>query len=393
MARQEDESLSLRRCHCRFPGYDCRLCIEEDRLRGTYAASPSYRMDQRGIRVAGGHDQPTFYIGASPEVYSSRERIIAHAAEHAGTSPSHRPTRTLQRSDFSTFQPVQRTHRVNGRDENSLNTPNLPLAPNEPTLLGLSGSNRSQYEFRDSVYGAPNQASEAGNGQIAQRSANWRSLTHPQDMAPSSPATTTDDARMTNSDIRALETPYAIDPSSPTQFPFSLLSLEEARRRQADDRARGAIDQTFITTTSASSRQVSVAGSSNHTVTAGSSFSAFLSQAHLPRMPGRRRAITRTTGQSDSFSSVMRAALDADIGQEQVPRAFLPGTTTATSTSSNARPAFLNPPPRIYPSASSSRYGNINDDDMELVPYGAGTAGIESATRSRGSFLGRRWSS
>jgi hypothetical protein len=196
------------------------------------------------------------------------------------------------------------------------------------------------------------------------------------------------DQRATNQDIRAHETPYAINPNSPTQFPFSLLPLDEARRRQAEDRARGAIDQTFITT---SSRQVSVATTSTHTVTAGGTFSSFLSQAHLPRMPGRRRAITRTTGQGDSFSSVMRTALEDDMGQEQVPRAFLPGNTTAPS-SSSTRPAFLDPPRRTFPAAagSSSRYGNIGGDDIELVPYGAGTV---APAASAGSALGRRWSS
>lgn len=418
MARQEDQSINLRRCQCRFPGYECRWCVEEDRIaderarqrdNGPYAASPSYRMDRHGIQVADdyGH-QSAFYIGGSPRGYSSTERIMAHPAEHAVTSPSSRPARVLERSDFPTFQAIQRTHRVNGRDETALHTPSSSLAATRrpiirpdragTRLLGLSGSNTSRYEFRDSLQDAPGQPAEATNAQNARRSENWRSLTHPQDLTTSSVVATTD-RRATNEDIRGQETPYVIDPNSPTQFPFSLLPLDEARRRQAEDRARGIVDQTFITT---SSRQVSLATSSTQTVAAGGYLSTFLSQARLPRLPGRRRAVTRTTGQNDSFSSVMRAALNDDMGQEQVPRAFLPGNTTAAAaaaaSTSTTRAAFRDPPPRTFPAAalasSSRRYGNINDDDIEMLPYAAGTAAAAAATTTtNGSVLGRRWSS
>jgi hypothetical protein len=442
-AREQDRSMALGRCHCQFPWYECRLCAaeqrdeEERRMRqgdsGPYVASPSYRMDSRGVCVAGQDSGETaFYIGNSPEGHSSTELILARPGQHGVTSPSN-PARALERSDFTTFRPVQRNHRVNGRDENSPDVPNFSHPPpRRPTLetyrtapaayLGQSGSSRSRFEFRDSVHDAPQQSTQQQGIQQPLRSDNWRSLTHQQDQTVTSQDTDFD-RRATSQDIaeldrrnRTLTSPYSNDPNSPTQFgqfTFPLLPLDEARRRQAEARSRGDVDQTFISSSTATRRtHISVGPTSSiNTVTHGGPFSAFIAQAERAQrraselLPGRRRrAITRTTGQGDSFSSVMRAALEYDnpgqqnLGAEATPHAFLPGTMTATTTtagnasSSAAAPPTLHPPPRTFP--SSSRYGNIRDDDVELVPYGTSSAGAGIvAAETRGSTaLGRRWS-
>jgi hypothetical protein len=408
--------------------------------------------------------EATFYIGDSPELYSSTERITSHPAQPAITSPSRAP-RTLQRSDFSTFQPVHRTHRVNGRDNGSLDHQVRPRRPtmssyqSQPArLLGQSGRNRSRYEFRDSVGDAAElqQQQQQQQRQRPRRTENWRSLTHQHDQTVTS-VTTDFDRRANNNDIAGIErrnrtmwspSPYSSnDPvSSPPlpspaqqqeqqeqhqwQFAFPLLPLDEARRRQAEARSRGEEDQTFLSSSTvrpslafaSSSRPASSTASTRYS----GAWTAFIVQAERAQLRaqqraasllagGRRRSsrrppgasITRTTRQADSFTSVMRAGIEAEAEQQQLgaeahPRAFLP---SVANTDSSAPPTLHPRPSRRRPSfppfLSSGRYGNIRDEDVELGVFrgASGGAGVERGRvgggggGGGGNRLARRWSS
>ncbi|KAJ9130490.1 hypothetical protein NKR19_g9880, partial [Coniochaeta hoffmannii] len=331
-ARQRDRSMALGRCNCELPHYRCRLCREEDRFQderrsqenegrrqqdiGPYPPSPSYRMVNRGVRVAGeAAREPTFYIQNSEELYSSTERIIARPAHQAGTSPP-MPTRALQRSDFTTFRPEPRVHRINGRDGNSFDVPGHgQLRHRRPTLdsyqsqparlLGQSGSSRSRYEFRDSVYDGPEYAAQQQPSRQPRRTENWRSLTNPHNQTITSQSTEFD-RRATNDDITNMErrndtmsSAYSNDPDSPTmfgQFTFPLLPLDEARRRQAEARSRGDVDQTFLSTSTATRRNPITSSAGTTNTTHSGRFSAFVAQAAgraqqraASLLPGRRR--------------------------------------------------------------------------------------------------------
>ncbi|KAB5578261.1 hypothetical protein GE09DRAFT_1280662 [Coniochaeta sp. 2T2.1] len=381
MARREDDSLAVGRCRCQFPDYECRHCLEIERNRaqarrerdlGPYAPSPSYRMDRRGIRVAGDTEHnPAFYIG-SPGEASSTDNILANAAGNAVTSPSTgRPTRALQRSDFSTFAPIPRSHRVNGRNNNSASQPGI--------YLGQTGTNRSQYELRDSFYDVasppPAAASAPRRPQQQQQSDNWRSLTHNEPLT--SPVTLTT---------------LSADESHFGQLPFPLLSLEEAQRRQAEARSRGEVDQTFLTATTSSARGSTISSVPSSIPPTGP-FRAFLGSAHPPRhqvRPRGRRSTTTTTsntrttrGRHDSFTSVMHAGVEEHLGGEVVPRGFLGSTTTAVP----APPTLHHRPPTSNSNSRTMRYGQLADD-IELGPLDAGIL----PSRGAGNRLGRRWS-
>lgn len=389
-------------------------------------------MDSRGVRVAGqDSEDPTFYIGNSPEGYSSTERIIAVSDQHAVTGSPTRQTRALQRSDFSTFRPVQRNHRVNGRDENPLGIINVDQPrQRRPTLetyqtapaayLGSVARNRGRFEFRDSIGDAPEQAGHADN---------WHGLPTDPDMTATAQSIEPDH-RANNQDINetdrrnpAVSSPYSTDPTPSTfgQFSFALLPLDEARRRQAEARSRGEMDQTFISasTVTRRTRNSSVLASSSNLMARGRRpFSSLLAQAERAQQRAsdfiqgsrqRRRAITHTTGQRDSFSSVMRVGIEehrTNPGAGATPHAFLPGEITPSASAgasaagagagagNNAAPPppppTLHPPPRLF--LGSSRFGNIRDEDIELAPYGVPGA-VAADVRPGTTALGRRWSS
>lgn len=246
----------------------------------------------------------------------------------------------------------------------------------------------------------------------------WRALSTHQDGTTTSQSTDLD-RRATNWDIEeadgrnraAVSSPYSTDPSSSTPFsrlPFSLVPRDEFARQQAEMRSRGEMDQTFISASTAP-RRTAIPGSSGDTATQGRrTFSSTLrAQAeraqqrtsdllHGRRPPRGGAVVRRTTGRRDSFTSVMRVALEeyGALGAEATPRAFVAGQTTTTpavnSNSDGTLPPTLLPPPRTFP--RSSRYGNIRDEDIELAPYGMLATQSISMHCPGTTALGRRWS-
>lgn len=344
--RDQDDSMIVRSCRCRFHAhhlYSCLWCFEEERVEAArqqqeaIASSPSYRMDRRGIRVG---NQPSMLFIDAVRDHPSTERIVYYPAPHAGT------TGALQRSQFSTFQPQQRTHRVNGRLPPS---PTVPSSGRAPRMLGTSASgSRDRYAFRDSLLEESPYQDAAPRP--PRQTPNWRSLTGQDAVTPSAASTT------------------------PT-LPFQLLPLDEAYRRQAEERASGRLDQTFLSA-----------------APSGSTFRA-----------GRRRATTRGSVPTDSFDAVMQAALGSDDDDDTVAPAAgtNPPTAPATTTTSSFLPSLLRRPRRAFlPRQQPRRYGAITDDDIEMLPVGpppsASTHGpgtIHPSVDGSNGRRGRAWSS